>query len=90
MGIQQYFVTLNKIKFPGPYELPPRMLKELAEEISEPLAIIFEKSWRTGGVPIDCRKEKWSLFSKRVVVERSQQQQQHLYWHIKKKYQSVE
>ena len=29
------------------------MLKELAEEISEPLAITFEKPWRTGEVPMD-------------------------------------
>ena len=58
-------VTLNKIKFPGADELPPRMLKEGAEEISEPLTIIFEKSWRTGEVPIDRRRKKWSLFSKK-------------------------
>ena len=32
------------------------MLKELAGEISEPLAIIFEKSWRTGEVPMDWRR----------------------------------
>ena len=33
--------TLNEIKSPGPDELHPRVLKELAGEISEPLAIIF-------------------------------------------------
>ena len=48
--------TLNEFKSPGPDELHPRMLKELAEEISEPLAIIFEKSYRTGEVPIDWRR----------------------------------
>ena len=47
----QYLATLNEMKFPGPDELHQRVLKELAEEISEPLAIIFEKSWRTGEVP---------------------------------------
>uniref|UniRef100_A0A803T918 Reverse transcriptase domain-containing protein n=1 Tax=Anolis carolinensis TaxID=28377 RepID=A0A803T918_ANOCA len=31
-------------------------LKELAEVISEPLAIIFESSWRTGEVPADWRR----------------------------------
>ena len=54
--IQQYLATLNEIKSPGPDELHSRVLKELAEEISEPLAIIFEKSWRTGEVPMDWRK----------------------------------
>ena len=39
--IQQYLATLNEIKSPGPDELHPRVLKELAGEISEPLAIIF-------------------------------------------------
>ena len=54
--IQQYLATLNEIKSPGPDELHPRVLKELAGEISEPLAIIFEKSWRTGEVPMDWRR----------------------------------
>ena len=52
-GVVQYLATLNEIKSPGPDELHPRVLKELAGEISEPLAIIFEKSWRLGGVLMD-------------------------------------
>ena len=32
------------------------MLRELADVIAEPLAIIFERSWRTGEVPKDSRK----------------------------------
>ncbi|CAM4550084.1 unnamed protein product [Caretta caretta] len=40
----------------GPDELHPRVLKELAAVIAEPLAIVFESSWRTGEVPDDWKK----------------------------------
>jgi len=34
----------------------PRVLREVADVIVEPLYIIFERSWRTGEVPEDWRK----------------------------------
>ncbi|CAM4715938.1 unnamed protein product, partial [Lepidochelys kempii] len=40
----------------GPDTLHPRVLKELAAVIAEPLAIIFENLWRTGEVPDDWKK----------------------------------
>ncbi|CAM5146678.1 unnamed protein product [Natator depressus] len=40
----------------GPDALHPRVLKELMDVIAEPLAIIFENSWRSGEVPEDWRK----------------------------------
>ncbi|CAM4529784.1 unnamed protein product [Lepidochelys kempii] len=40
----------------GPDALHPRVLKELAAVIAEPLAIIFENSWRSGEVPDDWKK----------------------------------
>nr|XP_048684928.1 uncharacterized protein LOC125626223 [Caretta caretta] len=43
-------------KSTGPDELHPRVLKELAAVIAEPLAIIFENSWRSGEVPDDWKK----------------------------------
>ncbi|KAF7248208.1 hypothetical protein EYD10_06075 [Varanus komodoensis] len=49
-------IGLNEFKSPGPNELHPSVIKQLAEELSEPLCIIFEKSWRTGEVPDDWRK----------------------------------
>ncbi|CAM4331600.1 unnamed protein product [Lepidochelys olivacea] len=47
---------LDKHKSMGPDALHPRVLKELADVIAEPLAIIFENSWRSGEVPDDWKK----------------------------------
>ena len=37
-------------------DMHPRVLKELAEAVAEPLSIIFEKLWLTGEILDDCRK----------------------------------
>ena len=39
----------------GPDEFQPRVLRELAEEIAEPLSIIYQRSLLTGEVPEDWR-----------------------------------
>ena len=39
----------------GPDEIHPRVLRELAEEIAEPLSIIYQRSLLTGEVPEDWR-----------------------------------
>ena len=51
-----YYCILNGLKSPGPDELHPRVLKKLAEEISEPLSIIFLKSLRMGEAPCNWRR----------------------------------
>ncbi|CAM5094356.1 unnamed protein product [Natator depressus] len=54
--IKNYLDKLDVFQSPGPDEIHPRILKELTEEISEPLAIIFEKSWKTGEIPEDWKR----------------------------------
>jgi len=47
--------SLDVNKAGGPDEIHPRLLKELANEVSDPLAIIFNKSLSNGIVPTDWR-----------------------------------
>ncbi|CAM4702140.1 unnamed protein product [Caretta caretta] len=54
--VRDYLEKLDEHKSMGPDALHPRVLKELADVIAEPLAIIFENSWRSGEVLDDWKK----------------------------------
>ncbi|CAM5119753.1 unnamed protein product [Natator depressus] len=62
--VQDYLEKLDEHKSMGPDVLHPRVLKELAEVTVEPLAIIFENSWRSGEVPDDWKKANVPIFKK--------------------------
>ena len=54
-GIEKLLKNLDPSQASGPDELKPRLLKELAHEISPILSLIFQKSLDTGVVPSDWR-----------------------------------
>ena len=54
-GITKLLKNLNPYKAQGPDNLSPRILKELADEISPLLQLIYTKSLDTGEVPADWR-----------------------------------
>jgi len=61
--------NLDTHKSMGPHGMHPRMLRELADVIAEPLSIIFERSWRTGEVPEDWRKANVTAIFKKSKKE---------------------
>ena len=51
--IRKKLLALNINKSVGPDELHPRILKELADYVSEPLAVLFNKTMEDGCIPQD-------------------------------------
>ena len=55
-GILKLLRGLNPAKAPGPDNISPRILKDLADELADPLTIIFQKSLQEKKVPEDWKQ----------------------------------
>lgn len=63
--VLEKLLALNSSKSPGPDGLHPRVLKELANELAEPLALVFQKSLNEGILPSDWKEAQITpLFKK--------------------------
>lgn len=64
-SIEDKLKGLNPNKAQGPDKLPPRVFKELAQVLSQPLSILYNKSLETGIVPSDWKcAEVTAVFKK--------------------------
>ncbi|KFV93763.1 hypothetical protein N327_01724, partial [Fulmarus glacialis] len=54
--VQDHLRNLKGHKSMGPDEIHPQVLKELVDEVANPLFIIFEKSWQFSEVPTDWKR----------------------------------
>ncbi|PKU42336.1 rna-directed dna polymerase from mobile element jockey-like [Limosa lapponica baueri] len=53
--VNDLFMYLDMQKSMGPDGMHPRVLRELAGELTKPLSIIYQQSWSTGELPDDWR-----------------------------------
>ena len=52
-AVKEKLQALNPCKAQGPDQIPPRVLKELSEELSVPLCTLFNMSLESGEIPDD-------------------------------------
>jgi len=77
---RDHLSNLDTHKSMDPDGMHPRVLRELADVIAEPLSVIFERSWRTGEVPEDWRKSSVTpIFKKEGGPRELQAGQPHLH-----------
>ncbi|BHF73712.1 hypothetical protein SprV_0401679400 [Sparganum proliferum] len=57
-------MTLNESKSPGPDDMPPKLLKELAAELVKPLPLLFQASFEAGCLPADLKSARITLLHK--------------------------
>ena len=57
---------MKENKSPGVDGLSPKILKETIEQISKPLAYVFNMSPQEGIVPLNGKKQTLFLYSKKV------------------------
>ena len=62
--------SLNISKSPGPDEIHPRILKELAKELSKPLTMLFNKSIKDGKIP-----DIWKIAEVRPIYKKGSKQE---------------
>nr|VZH96341.1 unnamed protein product [Spirometra erinaceieuropaei] len=56
--VRKELMTLNESKSPGPDDIPPKLLKELAAELAKPFSMLFQASIEGGCLPADWKSAR--------------------------------